>query len=102
MYNEKGELNSINQINFLCYKRLENNLSIILEKIIQKLTVYNLNYYLKGIVCSPFSEHFSGMIIDLDYEYKNLSKTNNYHFDDSKNNNEIIETNNYKDNLKEN
>ena len=102
LYNEKGELNSINQINFLCYKRMEDNLSIILEKIVQKFTVYNLNYYLKGIVCSPFSGHFSGMIIDLDYEYKNLQKTNNYYYDDLKNNNEKIETNNYKDILNEN
>ena len=42
------------------------------------------------------------MIIDLDYEYKNLQKTNNYYYDDLKNNNEIIETNNYKDILNEN
>ena len=48
------------------------------------------------------SGHFSGMIIDLDYEYKNLQKTNNYYYDDLKNNNEIIETNNYKDILNEN
>ena len=76
---------------------MEDNLTIILEKIIQKFIVYNLNYYIKGIACLPFSGHFSGIIVDLDYEYKNSEKTNNYYYDDSKNNNEIIETNNYKD-----
>ena len=102
LYNKKHKLNSITTMNLLCYNRMEENINLILEKILEKITVYNTNYFLKAVICSPFSGHFSGLIINLEDNYKNLEPNNNYYYDDYINNHEIIKIDNFKDILKDN
>ena len=41
VYNEKNELHYINTINLLFYNRMEENIALILDKIVEKIIVYN-------------------------------------------------------------
>ena len=47
LFNNKDKLNSINKINLLCYIIMQDNIILILEKIIEKINIYITNYSVK-------------------------------------------------------
>ena len=81
---------------------MKDNIDIIKNKIVDKFSVYNYTFTLKSIICSPFSGHYSGFLINLEKDETNLKKGKNYFYDDLLNDNNIIEVSDFKPLLNQN
>ena len=57
----------------------------------EEIEVFNTKYSLRGLICCPFSGHYSALIIKLFEDFHVLRKNKNYFYDDRLNNNEIID-----------
>ena len=64
--NEENNINSVERLNLICFNRMKDNIKIIKDKIVEKFSVYNFNFSLKAIICSPFSRHYCGILINLE------------------------------------
>ena len=81
---------------------MKDNIKIIKDKIVEKFSVYNFRFSLKAIICSPFSGHYCGILINLEKDENLLKKGKNYFYDDLKNDNNIIEIEDYNNILDQN
>ena len=54
----------------------------IIENLQEKILVYKDEYKLVGIVNTPKSDHYTGLIIDLNENILQLKKGCNYYYDD--------------------
>ena len=88
--------NSLGKQNFLAFNRLKNNLDLIKNLILDKIVINNINYILKGIVSTPYAGHYNGIITDLNEDIYLLKKGKYYFYDGQKNNNDIIEIENWR------
>ena len=66
-------------------------MNIIKNLILDKIEINNNIYVLKGLVSTPYSGHYNGIITDLKEDIYSLKKGNYYFYDGQKNNNEIVE-----------
>ena len=82
--NIEGKVNSIEKQNLLSFNRLENNLDLIKNLILENILIYNTSYNLIGIVCTPYSGHYNGIIINMKEDINLLKKNTNYFYDSQK------------------
>ena len=102
-YYINGKPKPINLINSLIWDKINSKIETILNILVDEFIVYNIKYSLKGIICSPFSGHYSGLLYKLQNNLFLLEKGFNFYYDDYTNNNEIIKINeNYKGVLRNN
>ena len=87
----KGKVNSTEALNLLSFNREKKNLLTIKSIIKEEFEVFNTKYLLRGLICCPFSGHYTGLIIKLFEDFHVLKKNKNYFYDDRLNNNEIID-----------
>ena len=66
--NEEGNTNSLAVQNILAFNRLKDNKDLIINLIKDSLFLYNTKYELAGIVCTPYSGHYIGQIINVKEE----------------------------------
>ena len=100
--NNSNITNSLGKQNLLAYNRLKHNLNLIKNLILDKITINNNIYVLKGLVSTPYSGHYNGIITDLNEDIYPLKKGKYYFYDGQKNNNEIIEIENWRELLNTN
>jgi len=81
---------------------MKDNIEIIKDKIVEAFSVYKFKFSLKGIISSPFSGHYCGILTNLEKDENPLKKGKNYIYDDLKNDNEIIEIDDFYDILDQN
>ena len=93
---EKGNSNSLPVQNILAFNRLKANKDLIINLIKDSIFLYNTKYELAGIVGTPYSGHYSGIIINMKADSHLLKKNLNYYFDNQLNNNEILEIKDWK------
>ena len=94
--NEEGNTNSLAVQNILAFNRLKDNKDLIINLIKDSLFLYNTKYELAGIVCTPYSGRYSGLIINMKEDCLLLKKNLNYYFDSQMHNNEILEIKDWK------
>ena len=63
----------------------------------ENILIYNTSYNLIGIVCTPYSGHYNGIIINMKEDINLLKKNTNYFYDSQKNDNFIIPVENWKE-----
>ena len=97
----KRNVNSIETLNSLSFNREKKNLLTIKRILKEEIEVFNTKYLLRGLICCPFSGHYSALIIKLFEDFHVLKKNKNYFYDDRLNNNEIIEIIEIKDNWRD-
>lgn len=81
---------------------MKDNINIIKDKIVETFSVYKFKFSLKAIICLPFSGHYIGILTNLEKDENPLKKGKNYFYDDLKNDNNIIEIDDYKELLDQN
>ena len=99
---EENNINSEEKLNLICFNRMKDNIQLIKEKIVENFSVYNYKFSLKAIICSPFSGHYCGMLINLEQDENPLKKGKNYFYDDLKNDNNIFEKDDFNALLEQN
>ena len=97
-----GNSNSISMQNLLAFNRLKDNLNVIKNMILDNIMINNNSYSLIGIVCSPYSGHYNGIIINMNEDVNLLKKATNYFYDSQKNENYILPIDNWRDVLDNN
>lgn len=95
--NIEGEVNSIDKQNLLSFNRLKDNLDLIKNLILENILIYNTSYNLIGIVSTPYSGHYNGIIINMKDDINLLKKNSNYFCDGQKNDNFIIPVENWRE-----
>ena len=98
--NEEGNTNYLAVQNILAFNRLKASKDLIINLIKGSIFLYKTKYELAGIVCTPYSGHYSGLIINMKEDSHLLKKNLNYYFDSQLNNNEILEIKDWKNILK--
>ena len=82
------------------YNNLKLNLDLIKNFIEDDFYLFNNKYELRAIICMPYSNHYSCLIIKNTKEVKNIKLGATYYYDSQKFNNSLIELDNYKTYIK--
>ncbi len=82
------------------YNNLKLNLDSIKKFIVDDFYVFNNKFELRAIICMPYSNHYSCLIIKNSKEVQNLKLGANYYYDSQKFGNSLIELDNYKTYIK--
>ena len=70
--------------------------------LVDNFEIFGPKYGVRGIIAQPFVGHYNAMIINVQETSFLIEKGKNYYYDDTMNNNEIIEIINWKNWLKSN
>ncbi len=91
---------SINEHDNLLYNKIKDNLSKIEYILNNNFEIFRTKYEIRGIITQPYAGHFNAIIIKVQENSFLMEKGKNYYYDDKKDNNEIIEIENWKDWIK--
>ena len=82
------------------YNNLKINLDLIKNFIKDDFYIFNNKYELRSIICMPYSNHYSCLIIKNKKNIKNIELDENYYYDSQKYDNCLKKVDNYKMNIK--
>ena len=82
------------------YNNLKLNLDAIKKFIVDDFYIFNNKYELRAIICMPYSNHYSCLIIKNNKEVKYIKLGATYYYDCQKFENSLIVLNNYKTYIK--
>ena len=84
------------------FEKIKKNLARLEYILVNELEIFVSNYQLRGIITQPYVGHYNAIIINIQEPSFLIDKGKNYFYDDNKNNNEIIEIDNWKNWVKNN
>ncbi len=87
---------------FKVYNNIKLNLEQIINYIEDEFYIFNSKYALKGIICMPYVNHYTSLIVGADLKDKFIKKGANYYYDDQKYDNNLILIKDYKSHMKDN
>ena len=87
-------------LNSLLYKKLKDNISYLEHIIEDEFELLNSKYIFRGLILMPSDDHYTAMIINIKKDNFLLDKGKSYYYNDSLNNNELINYSNWRDILK--
>ena len=93
---------SVTEHDMLMFQKIKNNLSHIEYILTNEFEIYGSKYEIRGIITQPYAGHYNAIIINVQKPSFLIDKCKNYYYDDTKNNNEIIEIDNWKNWIKNN
>ena len=82
------------------YNNLKLNLDSIIKFIVDDFYLFNNKFELRTIICMPYSNHYSYLIIKNAKGVQNIKLGANYHYDSQKFGNILIELDKYKTYIK--
>ena len=92
---------SISEHDLLMFNKIKNNLNYIYYILDNEFEIFGSKYEIRGIITQPYAGHYNSIIINVK-ELAFLIDKKNYYYNDNKNNNEIIEIDNWKTRIKTN
>ena len=93
---------SVGEHDLLMFNKIKNNLGYIEYILENEFEIFGAKYEIRGLITQPYAGHYNAIIINVQEPSFLIDKGKNYYYDDTKNNNEIIEIDNWKNWIKNN